>query len=54
MTVEFVGQLKQYSTKATVDLSKTTRLTIDTEQMLGKQLDEIAPDQIIKVIIATE
>lgn len=54
MTIQFVGQLKEYKTKTTVDLSKTTRLTIDTEQLLGKALDEIAPDQTIRVTIATE
>jgi hypothetical protein len=53
MTIQFVGALKSYSTKTTVDISKTTRLTIDTEQLINKALDEIAADQNIKVTIET-
>lgn len=54
MKTQFTGQLKEYKTKSTVDLSKTTRLTIDTEQVIGSALDEIQADQVIRVTIETE
>lgn len=54
MNISFVGQLKQYSTKSTVDLSKTTRIVVDTEELISKSLDEVKPDEMVKITIETQ
>ncbi len=54
MRVQFTALLKEYKTKTTADLAKTTRVVADTEELIAKSLDEIKPDQTVRITVETE
>lgn len=49
---KFLARVKQVSVKNCADLSKTTRITLETEQLVSGLLDEIPVD--VNVIISIE
>lgn len=50
----FLGRIRQLSVRNTVDLAKTSRLTIDTEEPIAALLDGIPADVNVKVTIEAE
>jgi len=54
MSVSFVGQIKEVSTKTLVDLSKTTKVTLFTEDMSVLELNAFPADKLIKIVVSIE
>lgn len=48
---EFTGQLKEVSTKLTVDNSRTSRVVILTQDLVAGFLESVPADQLVKVTI---